>query len=111
HDDVPVDPSCAATASNPPAPIYASTQATAPAPSGLRCVDASGRVNRSGLGPVTLGTTGSRVLAKLGAPESTTRGLLRYCLTAGGSLLVGERGRHARTMFLSTTSPAFTLRG
>ena len=111
HDDVPVDPSCAATASNPPAPIYASTQASAPPPSRLGCADASGRVNRNGLGPVTLGTTGRRVLAKLGAPEWVTRGLLRYCLTAGGSLLVGERGRPARTMFLSTTSPAFTLRG
>ena len=70
-----------------------------------------GACQRNGLGPVTLGTTGRRVLAKLGAPEWVTRGLLRYCLTAGGSLLVGERGRPARTMFLSTTSPAFTLRG
>jgi hypothetical protein len=113
HDDVPVDPSCVATANNPPSPVYASPAVTglAPTASALHCTDASGRVNRTGLGPVKLGASASRVLAKLGAPESMTRGLLRYCLTGGGSLLVGERGRHARAMFLSTTSPAFTLRG
>jgi hypothetical protein len=111
HDDVPVDPSCVATASNPPAPIYAPLPVTVPAPSALQCPAVSGRVNRTGLGSVKLGTTQGRVLAKLGSPQSTTRGLLRYCLTGGGGLLVGERGQHGRTVFLSTTSPAFTLRG
>jgi hypothetical protein len=47
----------------------------------------------------------------LGPPQSTKRGGLRYCLTRGGSLLIGERGRQARTVFASTTSPGFTLRG
>ncbi len=111
HNDVPVDPSCVAVADNPPAPIYAPQQATAPPQAALRCAHASGRVNQTGLGPVKLGATAGRVLATLGSPQSMTRGLLRYCLTGGGSLLVDERGRHARTVFLSTTSPAFTLLG
>ena len=117
HDDVPVDPSCVATADNPPAPIYAPTQSAAPtqlaapAQPALGCAGASGRVNQAGLGPVRLGASEGRVLATLGSPQSMTSGLLRYCLTRGGSMLVGEGGRHARTVFLSTTSRAFTLRG
>jgi hypothetical protein len=111
HNDVPVDPSCVATATHPPAPIHAPPRATATPQAALRCVHASGRVNRTGLGLLKLGMTEGRVLAALGSPQSMTRGSLRYCLTEGGRLLVGERGRHARTVFLSTTSPAFTLRG
>jgi hypothetical protein len=117
HNDVPVDPSCVATADIPPTPVYAPSQPTvspqgaAPPRTALRCAHAAGRVKRTGLGSLKLGTTQGRVLATLGSPQSTRRGLLRYCLTGGGSLLVGERGRPARTVFLSTTSPAFTLRG
>jgi len=116
HDDVPVDPSCVATANNAPAPIYAPTepsgpQAGAPPRTAVQCARASGRVNRSGLGPVKLGTSKDRVLATLGSPKSIGRDVLHYCLTRGGSLVVGERGRGARTVFLSTTSRAFTLRG
>ena len=117
HDDVPVDPSCVTTANDPPAPIYAPTQRAAPtqpaapAQPAPGCADASGRVNRAGLGPVKLGASEGRVLATLGSPQSKTSGLLRYCLTRGGSMLVGESGRHARTVFLSTTSRAFTVRG
>lgn len=116
HDDVPVDPSCVGKASNPTAPIYAppqpaSPQATASPQTGLPCAHVSGRVSRTGLGPFKLGTTESGVLAAHGSPQAMTRRLLRYCLTGGGSVLVGERGRHARTVFLSTTSKDFTLRG
>lgn len=111
HNDVPVDPSCVATANNSPAPIYASPPPAAPSPTALRCDNVSGRVKRTGLGPLKLGTTAGRVLAMLGSPQSTKRGVMRYCLMRGGSLLVGERGGRARTVFLKTTSPAFTLRG
>jgi len=111
HDDVPVDPSCVATASNAPAPIYASLPVTAPASTAPQCADASGRVDRTGLGSIKLGTTRGRVLTKLGSPQSTTRGLSRYCLAGGGTVLVGERGQRARTVFLSTTSPGFSMRG
>jgi len=117
HNDVPVDPSCVATASNPAAPVYAATQLASPtqlaAPSQTvpGCANASGRVNRTGLGPLKLGASEGRVLAMLGSPQSMARGLLRFCLIRGGSLLVGERGRHPQTAFLSTTSRAFVLRG
>jgi hypothetical protein len=117
HNDVPVDPSCVATANDPPAPIYAPPPATAPPQATalpqtpLQCPDVSGRVNRTGLGRVKLGTRRGGVLATLGSPQSTAGGLLRYCLARGGGLLVGESGRHPRTVFVSTTSPAFMLRG
>ena len=111
HNDVPVDPSCVAEASNPPAPIYAPPQAPAPSQTALRCAHASGRVDHTRLGPLKLGMPKGRIIARLGPPESVSRGLLRYCLTGGGGLLVGERGRHARTVFLSTTSRAFKVRG
>jgi hypothetical protein len=117
HNDVPVDPRCVATATSPPAPIYAPPPATAPSPgttppqSALRCASASGRVTRRGLGPVKLGTTERRIVAELGSPESAKRGLLRYCLAHGGILLAAARGHRARTAALITTSRAFTLRG
>jgi hypothetical protein len=112
HDDVPVDPSCVTTANNQPAPIYAPLpHGATPQTAAASCARASGRVDRKGLGPVKLGATEGRILARLGSPRSKADGLLRYCLTRGGNLLVGERGRGARAMFLSTTSRAFRLRG
>jgi hypothetical protein len=111
HDDVPVDPSCVQTASSPPAPIYAPPQITAPPPTAPQCADVTGRVTRTRLGSLKLGMSESRLLARLGPPQLAKRGLLRYCLASGGSLLAAERGRHARTVLLITTSRAFTLRG
>lgn len=118
HNDVPVDPSCAAKATGSPTPVYASPPPpAAPAPVSATaqptggCAHILGRVNRTGLGPLKLGMTERGVLVRLGPPQSMKRGVLRYCLTGGGTLLVGERGRRARTAFLSTTSPAFKLRG
>jgi hypothetical protein len=111
HNDVPVDPSCVAAANNRPGASSAPSQPTTPPQTEPGCANAAGHVNRKGLGPVRLGMSKSRVLATLGLPQSITRGLLRYCLTGGGSLLVGERGHDARTVFLSTTSRGFTLRG
>lgn len=111
HNDVPVDPNCVATANNPPAPVYAPPQAATAPQAAPHCAHASGRVTRAGLGPLKLGARQSRVRAILGSPQSRAHGLLRYCLTRGGSVLIGERGHSARAVFLSTTSPAFTLRG
>jgi hypothetical protein len=114
HDDVPVEPSCVAQSSGSSAPVYASAPAmpvsTASQPAGT-CIHASGRVTRSWLGRVKLGMAEGRVVALLGPPQSMKRGVLRYCLTGGGNLLVGERGGHPRTVFVSTTSAAFKLHG
>jgi hypothetical protein len=110
HNDVPVDPSCVAQASNPPSPGSPAPVYAAPPASGS-CADAAGRVDRTGLGALKLGMTESRIIGRLGSPQLVTRRVLHYCLARGGSLLVGERGRHARTMFLMTTSRAFTLHG
>jgi hypothetical protein len=114
HDDVPVDPSCMAKSSGSPTAVYASPPAIPVSTSSQparTCLRASGRVSRVGLAHVKLGMTERRVIAVLGSPQSVKGGLLRYCLTAGGSLLVGERGRHPRTVFLSTTSGVFKLHG
>ena len=117
HNDVPVDPSCVAQATASPSTVYASPPQAAPEPVSTTpqhtggCIDLFGRINQTGLGPLKLGMTERAVLVRLGPPQSRKRGLLRYCLTGGGTLLAGERGRRARTVFLSTTSPAFTLRG
>jgi hypothetical protein len=111
HNDVPVDPTCVATADSPSVPVYGQPQAAAPQQTGLGCAEISGRVNRTGLGPLKLGTTQGRALGALGSPQSITHGVLRYCVAGGGTLLVGQRGRQARTVFLGTTSQAFSLRG
>lgn len=111
HDEVPVDPSCVAQASNPPAAIYAAPNASTPPKRPPRCSAASGRLDRKGLGPLKLGMTRARVVSRLGPPASVKRRMLRFCLAHGGSLLAGLRGRRATTVFLSTTSRAFKLRG
>jgi hypothetical protein len=110
EDEVPVDPSCAAKANNPPAPVYAPPRAPTGPQSQLRCPQASGRLTSTGLGPLKLGAAEGSILARLGPPKSVKRRMLRYCLAQGGNLLVGE-SRRARTVVLSTTSRAFTLRG
>jgi hypothetical protein len=111
HNDVPVDPSCAAQAGGPPSspagsPVYAAPPLSAP-----HCASASGRVTRSGLGAVRLGMREPGIRARLGPPESLSarRHVLRYCLTRGGSLLVAQRGH--RAVLLMSTSHGFALRG
>lgn len=68
---------------------------------------------RTRIGPVALGMTIGRVRSKLGRPESIRRGMLWYCVSAGGSLLIGARRirKHNRAAILISTSPGFTLRG
>jgi hypothetical protein len=107
HDDVPTDPSCQAQASQSPGSVYASH--------GPPCLPTHGAVTRAGLGPVRLGTRERRLRKSLGPPESSSGGLLRYCLRSGGSLVVAGRraGPHAplRAAALLTTGDGFTLRG
>jgi hypothetical protein len=106
HDDASVDPSCAAKAVQSPATIYA----TPP-----RCTTGSGRVGFGRLGPVRLGMTERAVRAALGPPQSLARNYLSYCVTGGGSLLVGHKigtgGPGARTVMVITTSGRFLVRG
>jgi hypothetical protein len=114
HDQVPADPNCAARAQAHPGAIYASA-ANAP-----RCVAASGQVSRRGIGTVRLGTREDRVRTALGPPQGIKRGFLHYCVTRGGSLLIGQptdrsgtlgSAGHARTAMLLTTSSRFRLSG
>jgi hypothetical protein len=110
HDQVPVDPQCAALAKQ--HHVYA--QQIAP-----KCVPGAGHVTRKGLGPIGLGTTESQVRATIGPPRSVKRGFLGYCVEGGGALLVGQPGDRsgtfgdggtARTVMLLTTARGFVLR-
>lgn len=112
HDQIPVDPQCVALAGQ--KPVYAQ-QTGAP-----RCVPATGRVTRKSLGPVSLGATEGQVRALLGPPQTVKRGFLNYCVSGGGTLLVGQPGDRsgtfgdggsARTVMVLSTAPGFVLRG
>jgi hypothetical protein len=114
HDDIPVDPECAALAAKDPAAVYAQS-AQAP-----RCVAGGGRVDAHGLGPVALGAGEQLVRGELGAPAAVKRGFLYYCVAGGGSLLVGQPGDRSGTfgsagndptVILATTSSGFALIG
>lgn len=107
HNDVPVDPACVALAKR--EKVY---------PQGAHCVPGVGKVGRRGLGPLTLGQREDAVRAELGPPRAVKRGFLRYCVTGGGALLVGERGDRSGTLgsggrapavMLATTSRSFVL--
>jgi hypothetical protein len=111
HDDVPADPRCVALAQQRP---------ILPPSSAPRCVPDAGTIDRHGLGPVRLGAREDAVRAELGAPGQVKRGFLSYCVTGGGSLLVGQpgdrsgtfgSGGHAPTVMLMTTARGFILHG
>jgi hypothetical protein len=108
HNEVPVDPDCAAKAAK--SPPYAK-----PPPAGRspRCGAATGHISSTQLGPVTLGMPESKVWAELGTPERVQRGFLRFCLVGGGKELVGLPGDRSGpsgspgddpALFLLTTS-------
>jgi hypothetical protein len=107
HNDVPTDPNCVAQANQAPARVYARP--------GSRCLSVHGQLTRWRIGPVRLNATTARVRMRLGPPSSSTRGFLRYCLSAGGRLLIGRRAgdpsAQARAVFLLASSRAFRLRG
>jgi len=99
HNDVPVDPSCVALAKK--KQVY--TQ-TAP-----HCLPAVGKVRRRVLGPLALGQRENSVRSELGPPRSVKRGFLRYCVSGGGSLLVGQRGGRSGTFGSGGQAPAVML--
>jgi hypothetical protein len=114
HNDVPTDPRCVALAKQNPSAVYSQQKAAA------HCVPGTGRVDRHGLGPLELGSSEQTVRAELGPPDAVKRGFLRYCVTGGGALLVGQPGDRsgslgssgqARTVVLLTTAPGFVLHG
>jgi hypothetical protein len=113
HDDVPADPQCAALAKHHPGGVY-------PAPQTPRCVPGAGSVTRRGLGPLLLGARENAVRSELGPPSRIDRGFLHYCVSGGGSFLVGQPGDRSGTLgtggreptvMLMTTSRGFTLTG
>jgi hypothetical protein len=114
HNDVPTDPRCVAAASHNPGAVYG-TQSSAP-----HCVPDTGRIDRDGLGPVKLGASEQTVRSELGPPEAVKRGFLRYCVSGGGALLVGQpgdrsgtfgSGGNAPSLMLLTNAPGFALYG
>jgi hypothetical protein len=113
HDDVPVDPQCAALAAK--GHVYAQQPTAAP-----RCVANGGQVNGRGIGPLALGTGEQTVRAEIGPPKQVEHGVLSYCVTGGGTLMVGQPGDrsgtlgsagNAPTVLLATTSPSYVLLG
>jgi hypothetical protein len=121
HNDIPADPDCAARADADPQLIYSSY---APPPTtggnGGECPAAPGGVGSDHLGPIALGDTERTVRQRLGPPYSVSRGFLRYCLSGGGRLMVGEledrsgelgEDPDARVVIVLTTSRALATRG
>jgi hypothetical protein len=113
HDDIPADPGCAAMANGSPGSVYA--QSARP-----RCLPDVGPVRRRALGPVAIGAREDSVRAELGPPVLVKRGFLRYCVSGGGVLAVGQpgdrsgnlgTGGRAPTVILFTTAHGFLLRG
>lgn len=112
HDQVPADPTCVAIAKAHPG-IYASASRRP------RCLAGRGTVTRRGIGSLKLGMTEQRVRAFAGSPQAVKRGFLHYCVTGGGTLLIGEPGDrsgtlgpagHARVVMLLTAGRGFVLR-
>ncbi len=99
HNDVPVDPACVALAQK--EQIYPQ--------SAPRCVPGVGKVRRRVLGPLTLDQRENSVRSELGPPKTVKRGFLRYCVSGGGALLVGERGDRSGTFGSGSRAPAVML--
>ena len=112
---------CAARADADPQLIYSSYN---PPPTtggnGTGCPSAPGGIGKDHVGPIALGDTERTVRQRLGPPYSVNRGFLRYCLSAGGRLLVGEledrsgelgESPDARAVILLTTSRALATKG
>jgi hypothetical protein len=113
HNDVPADPSCASLARSSSSSVYAHS-------SRPRCLPDVGPVTRRALGPVAIGAGENSVRAELGPPMLVKRGFLRYCVSGGGLLAVGQpgdrsgnlgAGGRAATVILFTTARGFLLRG
>jgi hypothetical protein len=111
HDDLPVDPQCAALAAK--EQVYAQPAAAAP-----RCAPATGQVSDRGIGPLAVGAGEQTVRAEVGPPEQVKHGVLSYCVTGGGTLMVGQpgdrsgtlgSGGNAPTVLLATTSSSYVL--
>jgi hypothetical protein len=121
HNDIPADPDCAARADADPEQIYAS-YSPPPTVGGAAgtCTSAPGGVGTDHVGPIALGDTERTVRQRLGPPDAVARGFLRYCVSGGGNLLVGEledrsgelgESPDARVVVVLTTSPALTTKG
>ncbi|MDX6643019.1 MAG: hypothetical protein QOD76_981 [Solirubrobacteraceae bacterium] len=110
HNSVPVDPSCVAKAAalgaggkhhgvyNPHRPLSG-------------CLSLRGLVGSRRLGRVPVGTTAQQLRRLLGTPPRSSRGFSRYCLTGGGSFLVGLTDSNGRAALLLTNGRAFQLQG
>ena len=107
RNQVDADPECVARANAEPDRIY-SRPATAAGPTGgpRGCVAAAGTVTRRGLGAVRLGLRDGELRARLGDPAAVRRGVLRWCATGGGELLVGQPGDRSGELGSDPEAPA-----
>lgn len=118
RNEIDADPACIERAADPSRPVYAAPPAGDDGPGAApvaRCPTLAGTVSRTRLASLRLRDPESRVRAQLGAPVRVHRGYLRYCLSARGKVLVGQRGDRSGTRgtdpdtptaLLLTTSPA-----
>jgi hypothetical protein len=75
-----------------------------------RCVAAKLKIGPSSIGKVSLRATRDAVGRRLGPPARTARGVLRYCVKGGGSVLVAFTSA-GRVGFVATTAARHTRQG
>ena len=75
------------------------------APVASRCFPRRLKVSKNAIGPLKLRTTRERVGARFGPPGRTARGVLRFCVTGGGKVLIGFSAK-GRVQLAATTAKA-----
>jgi hypothetical protein len=75
-----------------------------------RCVAGKLKIGPSSIGKLALSATRDAVGRSLGPPARTARGVLRYCVTGGGSVLVAFTSA-GRVGFAATTAARHTRQG
>ncbi len=75
-----------------------------------RCVARGLKIGPSSIGRLTLRTTRDRVGRSLGPPARTARGVLRFCVTGGGSVLAAFTPK-GRVGFAATTAKGHKRQG
>jgi hypothetical protein len=81
-------------------------------PQFAHCVSPGGKLGGRRVGGVRLGMSRDAVHAKLGKPDSTKRGIDRWCVIGGASLRIGYRGgNRSGVALIRTTSRGHVTHG